>query len=91
MNAIAVCNFTMSFTMEALMSLIYKSMTTNWPSGKANVIVVLLHKKYSPKDLVSKVELWRNLNSIIMKKDEDLDHLFETLLGLENQYNTASF
>eukprot|EP00957_Ditylum_brightwellii_P019016 1431520-Ditylum_brightwellii.AAC.1 len=63
----------------------------NWPSGQVNVIVVLLHKKYSPKDLVSKIELRHDLNTIFIKKDEDPDHLFEKLLGLENQYNTALF
>eukprot|EP00957_Ditylum_brightwellii_P139769 10650984-Ditylum_brightwellii.AAC.1 len=91
MNAMAVCNFSMLFTTEALMGLIYKSIATNWPSGQANTIVVLLHEKYSPKDLVSKIELRCDLNSIVMKKDEDPDCLFKKLLGLENQYNTASF
>eukprot|EP00957_Ditylum_brightwellii_P123218 9395260-Ditylum_brightwellii.AAC.1 len=51
---------------------------------EANVIAVSLHKKYLPKDLVSKIKLQCNLNTIIMKKDEDPDHLFEKLLGLEN-------
>eukprot|EP00957_Ditylum_brightwellii_P136931 10442806-Ditylum_brightwellii.AAC.1 len=81
----------MPFTMEVLMGLIYKSITTNWPSGQADVIVVLLHKKYSPKDLVSTIKLRCNLNSIIMKKDEDPDHLSEKLSGLENRYSTALF
>eukprot|EP00957_Ditylum_brightwellii_P023353 1763020-Ditylum_brightwellii.AAC.1 len=51
MNAIAMCNFTMLLTTEALMGLIYKLITTNWPSRQTNIIVVLLYKKYLPKDL----------------------------------------
>eukprot|EP00957_Ditylum_brightwellii_P141139 10752573-Ditylum_brightwellii.AAC.1 len=75
LNTIVVCNSTMLFT-------------TDWPSGQANIIVVSLHEKYSPKDLISKIELHQDLNDIIMKRDEDSDCLFEKLLGPENQYNT---
>eukprot|EP00957_Ditylum_brightwellii_P106928 8157564-Ditylum_brightwellii.AAC.1 len=63
----------------------------SWPSGKANIIIILLHEKYSSKDLVSKIELCCDLNAIIMKRDEDPYHLFEKLPGLENQCNTRSF
>eukprot|EP00957_Ditylum_brightwellii_P082666 6285748-Ditylum_brightwellii.AAC.1 len=51
LNVIAMCNLTMAFTTESLMGLIYAAMTPAWPSGKAHVVVVLLHKKYAPKDL----------------------------------------
>eukprot|EP00957_Ditylum_brightwellii_P199259 15188930-Ditylum_brightwellii.AAC.1 len=71
------------------MGLIYKSMTTAWPSGQSHIIVIALQEKYAPKDLVSKIELRRDLNAITMKKDEDPDRLFEKLSGLENRYNTS--
>eukprot|EP00957_Ditylum_brightwellii_P090737 6910518-Ditylum_brightwellii.AAC.1 len=66
-------------------------MSPAWPSGKAHVVVVLLHEKYVPKDLVSKIELRRNLNSILMKKDEDPVKLFEKIAALQNRFNTALY
>eukprot|EP00957_Ditylum_brightwellii_P136324 10396624-Ditylum_brightwellii.AAC.1 len=64
MNVVAMCNFTMAFTTEALIGVIYASMTDEWPTGKANTVVMLLHEKFVPKDLVSKIELRRQLNGI---------------------------
>eukprot|EP00957_Ditylum_brightwellii_P208978 15359734-Ditylum_brightwellii.AAC.1 len=91
LNAVAMCNLTMAFTTESLMGLIYSAISPAWLSGKAHVVVVLLHEKYAPKDLVSKIELRRNLNSILMKKYEDPVKLFEKIAALQNRYNTASY
>eukprot|EP00957_Ditylum_brightwellii_P198104 15093039-Ditylum_brightwellii.AAC.1 len=38
MNAVAMCNFTMAFTTEALIGVIYTSMTDEWPTGKTNTV-----------------------------------------------------
>eukprot|EP00957_Ditylum_brightwellii_P079535 6047557-Ditylum_brightwellii.AAC.1 len=51
LNAVAMCNLTMAFTTKSLMGLIYSAMSPAWLSGKAHVVVVLLHEKYAPKDL----------------------------------------
>eukprot|EP00957_Ditylum_brightwellii_P150501 11460457-Ditylum_brightwellii.AAC.1 len=61
----------MAFTTDSLMGLIYALMTNEWPTGIASAVVVMLHDKYAPKDLVSKIKLRRQLNAITMKKDED--------------------
>eukprot|EP00957_Ditylum_brightwellii_P174858 13313953-Ditylum_brightwellii.AAC.1 len=91
LNAIATCNLTMDFTTKALMGLIYSAMLNDWPSGLTCLVVVALHEKFAPKDLISKVELRREMNAITMKKEDDPSVLFEKISSLENQFNTATF
>eukprot|EP00957_Ditylum_brightwellii_P197188 15023413-Ditylum_brightwellii.AAC.1 len=66
-------------------------MTTDWPSRLAQKIVVALHEKFVPQDMVTKIELSHALNSVIMKKKDDPGVLFEQTSDLQNRYNTASF
>eukprot|EP00957_Ditylum_brightwellii_P090588 6899176-Ditylum_brightwellii.AAC.1 len=66
-------------------------MATEWPSGLAYKIVVMLHEKYAPQDMVAKIELRRTLNSVIMKKKDDPVVLFEQIIRLQNCYNTNTF
>eukprot|EP00957_Ditylum_brightwellii_P212310 15367177-Ditylum_brightwellii.AAC.2 len=61
----------MMFTAEGLIGTIYAVITTTWPMGKACLVVVALHKKYAPKDLVLKIEMKHELNAIAMKKAEN--------------------
>ena len=91
MNAVCVANFTMAFTSEKLMGIVYKSCTSDWPGGLAHLIVQELLNRYMPKDLISKVELRRALNAVSMKKDEDPSVLFEALSAIENKFTTATF
>jgi hypothetical protein len=53
-NQIALANLTMAFTTEALMGMIYKARTADWPNGLAWMVMKALHRKSFPKDLVSK-------------------------------------
>ena len=89
-NAVAVANFTMAFTSEGTMGLIYKATTTDWPSGLSHLIVRALMRKYRPQDTISRVELRQMLNSITMKKDADPATMFEQIASVENKYNTAT-
>jgi len=41
-NEVAMANLAMAFTNEARMGLIYKSMTTEWPSGLAYIFIEVL-------------------------------------------------
>jgi hypothetical protein len=84
---IAFANLTMAFTTEALMGLIYKARTQDWPNGLAWLVMKEVHKKYFPKDLVSKIELRRALNAVSMKKDV----LFEQISAVENKFNTVNY
>eukprot|EP00957_Ditylum_brightwellii_P144642 11019074-Ditylum_brightwellii.AAC.1 len=77
LNVVAVCNLMMTFTTEDLMGMIYASMTTEWLSGLVHIVVVSLHHKYAPKDLVSKIELRRELNAVVMQTEEDPKILFK--------------
>ena len=90
-NDVCMANLTMAFTSEKLMGLVYKATTTAWPSGQAYLVIDALFKRYVPQDLISKVELRREVNKVSMKKEEDPANLFEALSAIENKYNTAVF
>jgi hypothetical protein len=45
-NLNAIYHFTMAFTTEALMGIIFKAQTTEWPSGLAYLIVKALFERY---------------------------------------------
>eukprot|EP00957_Ditylum_brightwellii_P188563 14355023-Ditylum_brightwellii.AAC.1 len=81
-NVISMWNFAMTFTAEGLIGIIYGAIITKWPMGKACLVVVALQKKYTPKDLVSKIEMKQELNIIAMKKAENPACLFEKISGL---------
>eukprot|EP00957_Ditylum_brightwellii_P140319 10691464-Ditylum_brightwellii.AAC.1 len=71
LNTIAMASFTMAFTSKSLIGMVYAAMTTEWPSGLAYKIVVALHEKYTPQDMVAKIELRCTLNRVLMKKKDD--------------------
>ena len=48
-NFMAMYNFTLAFSTEALLSLLYKAQTSEWPGGKAHLVVKELFKKYCPR------------------------------------------
>jgi hypothetical protein len=81
-NRIALANLTMAFTTEALMGMIYKARTTDWPNGLAWMVMKQIHTKYFPKDLVSKIELRRALNGVSMKQEDDPALLFDIIFNL---------
>jgi hypothetical protein len=83
-NALAMANLTMAFTSNTLMGLVWKAMTSDWPSGLAHLIVSALFKKYQPQDTITRVELRQMLNGVKMKKGEDPATLFEQLSSIEN-------
>ena len=86
-NEVAMASFTMAFTSESVMGLVYKASTTNWPSGLAIIVVKGLLKKYRPLDIVSLVELRQRMNKVAMKKGSDPSTLFEQLSAIANQFS----
>jgi hypothetical protein len=81
----------MAFTTEALMGMIYKARTTDWPNGLAWMVMKQIHTKYFPKDLVPKIEIRRALNGVSMKKEDDPALLFEQISAIENKFNTVNY
>jgi len=88
MNALAIANFTMSFTNDnsVCMGFIFKSMDTDWPRGKAWVVVEKLLKRFRPNDLMVEIELAKKLSEISMKIDESPGVLFTQLAQIDNWY-----
>jgi hypothetical protein len=67
--------------------LVYKVQTEEWPGGLAYLVVVALHAKYMPDDIITKVELRQMLSKVKMKKDDEPSILFEQLSAIENRFN----
>ena len=86
-NALAMYNFTLAFTTEGLMGMIFKARTTLYPNGQAYLIVQMLFAKYKPSDTISRVEMRTKLAQVTMKRDEDPTAMFERISLIENQYN----
>jgi hypothetical protein len=57
-NSIAIACLTMAFTTDAVMSVVLKAKTTEWPGGLAWMVMSdLMRKKYSSQDLFMRAEL----------------------------------
>jgi hypothetical protein len=52
--------------------------------------LVLLLRKFSPDDGISRVELVTMLNAVTMKVNEDLSIPFEQVSAIQNWYNTVT-
>ena len=89
-NEIAMANFTMAFTTEGTISLVYKAETADWPDGLAHLIVSAMLQRYMPQDTVTRVELRQMLNKVTMKPNDDPRVIFEQLSTIENRYTTAT-
>jgi hypothetical protein len=61
-NAVAMAHFTVAFSTEATMGIVYTAQSADWPKGLAHLVVKFLFKKYKPADTMSRVELQQKLN-----------------------------
>ena len=85
-NEIAMASFTMAFTTETLMGLVYKASNVDWPSGLTKLVVQGLLQKYRPLDSVSKVEMYIRMSQVNMKKGADPSTLFDQIHAIDNQF-----
>ena len=84
-NEIAMASLTMAFKTEAMLNLVFRTMTTAWPGGLAYKVVEELKKQFQPEDIMSRVELRRSLNKISMKQGQDPAKLFEQIYSIQNR------
>ena len=84
--AIAMVSFTMTFLSESTMSLIFKSMSDDWPIGLAHLVVKALFAKYRPDDTIAVVEMRHELHQVSMASADSPATLFEQLSGIQNRY-----
>jgi hypothetical protein len=89
-NAVAMAKFTMAFTTEATMGIVFMAQSTEWPTGLAYLVVVCLFKKYRPEDSISRVEVRQQLNKVSMKKGENPAVIFEQISSIKNKFRSAS-
>jgi hypothetical protein len=84
-NELAMASFSIAFTTEKAMNIIYADFTENSPDGEAHLVVRELYKRYRPLDTVSKVVMRQHLSRVKMKKGMNPSELFETLTSIQNQ------
>lgn len=84
-NEIAMASLTMAFKTEAMMNIIFRTMTTKWPGGLAHKVVAELKRRFQPDDILCRVELRRSLIAIKMKKGQDPAKLFEQVYSIQNR------
>jgi hypothetical protein len=80
-----MASFSIAFTTEKAMNIIYPACTENWPDGEAHLVVRELYKRYRPLDTVSKVEMRQHLSRVKIKEGINPSDLFETLTSIQNQ------
>ena len=78
-NDMAMVSFTMAFSNDNVMNIIYVACTPEWPEGQAHLVVKELMKRYRPLDTVSKIEMRQQLSKIKMRKGSNPSILFESL------------
>jgi hypothetical protein len=78
-NELAMARFSMVFTTDKVISMVYAASAEGWPEGEAYLVVRQLIKKYRPLDKVLKIEMRQQSARIKMKNSTDPSILFEQL------------
>jgi hypothetical protein len=89
-NNVAIANFTMAFTTESSIQLLFKSQTAEWPGGLAHLVVKELMAVYMPQDTVTRSELRQMLNRVSMKTKEHPRVIFEQISKIQNRFTTVT-
>ena len=84
-SEIAMASLTMAFKTEAMINIIFRTMTTKWPGGLAHKVISELKRQFQPDDILCRVELRHSLNAIKMKKGQDPANLFEQVYSIQNR------
>ena len=83
LNNLAVASFTMAFTTGTLMEHVEKSKSSEYPGGRANLIVDRLKRKFRPTDRILGIEAEKELMKLKFGK-KDPDEYFDKLAALKN-------
>jgi hypothetical protein len=89
-NKITMANFTMAFTTEGTISLVYKAWSTDWLNGLASLVRSVLMAKCMPQDTVTRYELRQMLSKVSMKPNSNPAVIFEQISTIKNTYCTAT-
>ena len=85
-NSNAIYAFTLAFTSDGLMQMVFASQTLLFSNGLAYLVVKSLMKRFQPDDTISRVEMRMELHKVSMAAQDDPMTLFEHLSSLQNRY-----
>jgi hypothetical protein len=91
MNLTAVSAYTWVIMINIATGMVFQSTTADWAGGLACKIKEALDTKFKPKYTMSYVDLRRDLNAIVMKKNDDPAGLFEQISDIKNIYNSDAY
>jgi hypothetical protein len=81
-----MASFSMAFTTDKAMNIVYAASTEGWPEGEVYLVVKNLMKKYRPLDTVSKIEMRQQLERIKIKKIQTLLFYFNNLPQFKSNF-----
>ena len=85
-NFQAMASYTMAFTTNGLMGMVYKARTVNWPSGIAAKVTEALFNRYQPVDVLTTMEIKRALFGVRIEPKQNPRILFERLQAINNKF-----
>lgn len=85
-NRKAVAMLTLSLDANKLLAILEKGKNSAFPDGRADLIWQELHKKYQPKDGLSRVEMLQKLFDMEWGESQDPNEIFDGVLELESRY-----
>ena len=88
-NSHAMACYTMAFTTNSLMSVVYRARTTEWPNGIAARVTAALFNRYQPSDVLTSMEMKRALLGIHITPTQNPGLLFKKIQAVNNKFEGA--
>ncbi len=85
-NLHAMACYTMAFTTDSLMAMLYRARKAEWPSGIAANVTVALFSRYQPDDMLTSMEIKRALFGVKIRPTQSPRILFEKLQTVNNRF-----
>ena len=86
-NAMAVACLSMALQADDDLKLVMKSITSDWPGGRAHIIVKGLFRNYKSENIAAKMRIRQDVNKISMTNTMNPKILRKKISQIENRHN----
>ena len=87
-NNMAFSYATLAMDAPKLLVMLESSKSADWPSGRPDILMGKLMKKFKPTDTLAVAEQTKKLMKLKLGKDQDPDELGNEIAALESQYGS---
>ena len=87
-NNLAFSYATLAMNTSKLLVMFGSSKSADWPSGRPDILMGKLMKKFKPTDTLAVAEQTKKLMKLKLGKDQDPDELGNEIAALESQYGS---